>query len=101
MPRRLDPFAQNSLDWRGEVDVERGNLRWSLGSDIVDKGDVEAKERQEEWEQTLQAYKAILPSLREITVFLLFFLLMLWMMFAKLHGCDMFHLSCLIGTLFL
>jgi hypothetical protein len=79
--------------------VERGNLRWSLGSDIADKGDVEAKERQAEWEQTLQAYKAILPSLREITVFLLFFLLMLWMMFAKLHGCDMFHLSCLIGTL--
>lgn len=79
--------------------MERGNLRLSLGSDTVGKGDVEAKERQEEWEQMLQAYKTIVPSLREMTVLMLFLLLMLWMMFAKLHGCDMFHLSCLKATL--
>jgi hypothetical protein len=79
--------------------VERGNLRWSLGSDSVGKADIEAKERQEEWEQTLQAYKAILPSLREMTVLMLFLLLILWMMFARLHGCDIFHLSCLIATM--
>jgi len=75
--------------------VEKESLRRNPGSDTVGKGDIEAKERQEEWEQTLQAYKAIMPSLREITVFMLFVLLILWMMFAKLHGCDIFHLSCL------
>lgn len=79
--------------------MERENLHWSLGSDTVGKGDVEAKKRQEEWEQRLQAYKAVIPSLREITVFMLFLLLILWMMFAKLHGCDIFHLSCLIATI--
>jgi hypothetical protein len=79
----------------GEVDVERESLRRNPESDTVGKGDIKAKERQEEREQTLQAYKAIMPSLREITVFMLFVLLILWMMFAKLHGCDIFHLSCL------
>jgi hypothetical protein len=79
--------------------VDRRNLRWSLGPDTVGKADVEAKERQEEWEQTLQAYKTILPSLREIIMLMLFLLLILWMMFAKLHGCDIFHLSCLIATM--
>jgi len=79
--------------------VERGSLRQSFGSDTVGKGDVEAKERQEEWEPSLQAYKAIIPSLREMTVFMLFLLFILWMMFAKLHGCDIFHLSCLIAAI--
>lgn len=79
--------------------MERGSLRQSFGSDTVGQGDVEAKERQEEWEPTLQAYKAIIPSLREMTVFMLFLLFILWMMFAKLHGCDIFHLSCLIATI--
>ena len=70
-----------------------GKMPRSFWSYTAGKGDPDAEEFQQKWEERLQAFKETMPGL------LGFGVVMLLMMFAEFRGCDLFQISCLINNI--